>query len=781
MMITQQKRHAAATPKIWLATALSGLILGNLLLPALLLFTTTPTATAVETSATGTYKGQISIVKEVTMAPQSAKVDLAQRDFPLKDLLHILAKQGGFNVIVDPAIDSTVTFDVKNVTINKMLEYLIRTYDLSYTQDGNTMIITTRDTANDRQLNVKAFKAIPVKYRDASSTATLLNSILFPGRAGTTQNAIASADAESNALLVMGTDSDIKAVEEALKQFDIPRHRAVIKVMHSSPTYIMQAIQSELFPAGFGGAAGGGGGGAAGGGGGGAAGGGGGGAAGGGGGAAGGGGGGGGAAGGGGGGGGAAGGGGGGAAGGGGGGAAGGGATTGGSSVVGGVSFSMVANTLTNTVIVQGTPEQIERAKEIAKDVDVRPAQVKIEVSLIEISNTKTKVFAPSFGTLQIGEFGINILGGGSNINSNSKQSINSQGFTSNLGSNNFRLPTVGINFRDNTVSGKLLANPNIIALDNTTSTVNITDSIVYFQTTVTNSGGTVTRQTQPQTQQVGIKLSITPHITNDGAVTLSLTPSVTQLLGIVTEPVSGTSAPQTSQRDFSLSSVRVRDGETLMIGGLIKDFASKDITKIPGLADLPIVGALFRATSTDPGNVYTRSELIVMVTPHILKEDGLSYYGYGAEGTNKDKPAYVPKKPNDTQAGVVSPTPLPKFSADELPALPKDADIQLGKFTFPAKQEAGLSTTKKTATTTHATKSSTHRGITPVSSNTLPSPRKSTVASTSSNAYNMLNYTNNAENTDIFNNSTGRSNLNKGYTGSPNNSTPYDTTSQPY
>jgi hypothetical protein len=169
------------------------------------------------------------------------------------------------------------------------------------------------------------------------------------------------------------------------------------------------------------------------------------------------------------------------------------------------------------------------------------------------------------------------------------------------------------------------------------------------------------------------------------------------------------------------------------------------------------------------------------MVTPHILKEDGLSYYGYGAEGTNKDKPAYVPKKPNDTQAGVVSPTPLPKFSADELPALPKDADIQLGKFTFPAKQEAGLSTTKKTATTTHATKSSTHRGITPVSSNTLPSPRKSTVASTSSNAYNMLNYTNNAENTDIFNNSTGRSNLNKGYTGSPNNSTPYDTTSQPY
>ena len=767
MKTTPQKLQQATQPqKLWLATALSGLILGNLLLPASLLLTLTAPANAVDAAPTRTYKGQISIVKEVTMAPQSAKIDLAQRDFPLKDLLHILAKQGGFNVIVDPEIDSTVTFDVRNVTINKMLEYLIRTYDLSYTQDGNTMIITTRDTANERQLNVKAFKAIPVKYRDASSTATLLNSILFPGRAGSTQNAIASADAESNSLLVMGTESDIKAVEEALKQFDIQRHRAVIKVMHSSPAYIMQAIQSELFPAGFGGAAGGGGG-AAGGGGGGAAGGGGG-AAGGGGGAAGGGGG--------------AAGGGGGAAGGGGGAAGGGG---GGSSVVGGVSFSMVANTLTNTVIVQGTPEQIERAKEIAKDVDVRPAQVKIEVSLVEISNSKTKVFAPSFGTLQIGEFGINILGGSAGGNSNAIQGINSQRFSSNLGSNNFRLPTVGINFRDNTVSGKLLANPNIIALDGTTSTVNITDSIVYFQTTVTNSGGTVTRQTQPQTQQVGIKLSITPHITNDGAVTLSLTPSVTQLLGIVTEPVSGTSAPQTSQRDFSLSSVRVRDGQTLMIGGLIKDFASKDITKIPGLADLPIVGALFRATSTDPGNVYTRSELIVMVTPHILKEDGVSYYGYGADGTNKDKPAYVPKKPDNTQAGLVAPTPLPKFSADELPALPKDADVQLGKFTFPKKQEAELSTPKKSVisqTKPHTTRSNVHQQQ-PLS--TLPSPRKSTVASTPKDAYNMLNYSNTEASADVFGTNDSTSKKTSGHTNKPTApngySTPYNGTNRPY
>jgi Flp pilus assembly secretin CpaC len=334
----------------------------------------------------------------------------------------------------------------------------------------------------------------------------------------------------------------------------------------------------------------------------------------------------------------------------------------------------MVANALTNTVIVQGTPEQIERAKEIAKDVDVRPAQVKIEVSLVELTNSKTKVFAPTIASTRIGGFNFDLLGG-----------ANGTGLQTGLNKeNNFKLPTVSLRIKDNTVSGKLLANPNIIALDGTTSTVNITDSIVYFQTTVTNTGGTVTRQTQPQTQQVGIKLSITPHITNDGSVTLALTPSVTQLIAIITEPVSGTSAPQTSQRDFTLNSVRVRDGETLMIGGLIKDFASKDITRIPGLADLPIVGALFRSTSADPGNLYSRSELIVMVTPHILREEGEAYFGYGAGNQNKDKPAYMPSKPNAVQSGAVGNAPLPKFSAGELPALQKDANVGLGKFTMP-------------------------------------------------------------------------------------------------
>ena len=74
-------------PTAWFAIVLSLLFLGNLALPVLGLFL--PQATAEAAEADARYKGQISIVKEVTMAPQSAKIDLEQRDFPLKDLLHI--------------------------------------------------------------------------------------------------------------------------------------------------------------------------------------------------------------------------------------------------------------------------------------------------------------------------------------------------------------------------------------------------------------------------------------------------------------------------------------------------------------------------------------------------------------------------------------------------------------------------------------------------------------------------------------------------------------------
>jgi type II secretory pathway component GspD/PulD (secretin) len=109
--------------------------------------------------------------------------------------------------------------------------------------------------------------------------------------------------------------------------------------------------------------------------------------------------------------------------------------------------------------------------------------------------------------------------------------------------------------------------------------------------------------------------------VSTDGSVTLNLTPQVTQPLRQIS--VSGASTFLLSNRSVTLSAVRVKDGETLVIGGLLKESTNEDVRKVPGLADLPIVGAMFRATANAAKD---RTELVLMVTPHILKESHTAY-----------------------------------------------------------------------------------------------------------------------------------------------------------
>jgi len=219
----------------------------------------------------------------------------------------------------------------------------------------------------------------------------------------------------------------------------------------------------------------------------------------------------------------------------------------------------------------------------------------------------------------------LGVLGGGSNNGSVGK----------------FQLPGFGFNFNNNDTKAKVLANPTLIAVDGTTSSVKITDTIVYFTSQITVPGGvglpTVTWQAN--SQEVGIQLDLTPIITNDGNATMALKPSVTQLIALKEGGSGAVSAPEISKREFTIASARVKDGQTLAIGGLLRDTRNESWDKIPGLANLPIVGAMFRAT-TSSGNKTERTELVVLVTPHILKEEVNSPYFDGN-----------PKPPSDSDA----------------------------------------------------------------------------------------------------------------------------------
>jgi len=160
----------------------------------------------------------------------------------------------------------------------------------------------------------------------------------------------------------------------------------------------------------------------------------------------------------------------------------------------------------------------------------------------------------------------------------------------------------------------KILSSPRIMAINNQEARILVGTKQPYAsQTTVTGDGGTVTTAETVNYVDIGIKLYVTPVINKDGFVTMKIRPEVSsQDTPYVTSkgekiPVVSTSEAETS--------VIVKDGVTIIIGGLRKDERTKSVQKMPFLGDIPLVGFLFRNTSDET----KKTELVILITPHLL------------------------------------------------------------------------------------------------------------------------------------------------------------------
>lgn len=548
-------------------------------------------------------RGEVSISRDVKIVPNDEKVSINLRDASIRDVLNTLAQQGNFNLILDESVQGNLTIDIKNISINKALEYLFTVSQLSYTKDGNTVIVASREQADAKNLNAKTLKAIPVLYKDAGRVARTLNDTVFKvARPGGSTTALVSFDADSNSLLVMGTESDIKLVSDTLRQLDAPRNRKVYPIVHNTPAYVASVLSANFFQTSTsaGGASGGASGGTAtggsttggattggtttgatGGGTGGA------------------------------------------------GGAAGGtagGATSGGSLTTftaNGVTF--IAEPVGSTLTVMGTDEQLALIDSIIAQVDVRRPQAEIEVSLVEIQNSELKNFKPIWGRIFLGAktgLTLNQLDGTGN-----PTGVSVLDYIKNNTAQRSVVSTFSLSQNHQNIKGKVLANPTIVAMDGQTSTITITDQVPNISQNISQSnvGGPVVTTTIT-TQDAGITLRLTPTISNDGSVVLNLQPDVSQPTRIVSSGNASTTL--ISKRTLTLGGVRVTDGQTLVIGGLLREGERLDVSRVPGLDKLPIISAMFRTINS---NDKDKTELVLMVTPHILREDAVTYFTSGS------------------------------------------------------------------------------------------------------------------------------------------------------
>ncbi len=596
---------------------------------------------------TGNYSPRqdaIQIRGSVTVGKQGEEIipELSLRDAEIKDVLYTLSEQGGFNLIVDESVEGTISLDLKNVSINKIMEYILTLADLTYYKDGSTFIVTSKDSAEEKSLNKIVLKSVPVRHSNAQDLANVLNNTVFSiNRPGGNSKAIATADPRTNSILIMGNDVDIDLANRALGELDFPLQHRTFFLKHASASEVANTIAQTLFsvsltPVSGGGAGGGSSAGATGAGGGAAAAqalgsamGGGGGAA--------------------------QGGGAGGAAAGGGGAGAGGATLTSGVQVLKGGPVTFIANDANNTLTLIGTAEQIQLAEGMMYDVDIKPAQVAIQVSVIELNETKTKDFRPGINSNGTGGQGLIQLGSGNlRFNGDATTIFWNRGGLPDIGGflNNLSLQT-----RFSQSKGKILANPTVLAVSRTTSTINVTND-VFAGTQVTSDPTTGLTQTSPIIKQVGISLNITPEVWNDGTVALSLTPTISSPSGTATDST-GNEITLTSSNTLNIARARVKDGQTLILGGLIRESSALGWSKVPFLSDIPILGAMFRASNS---NSSTRTELVILVTPHIVKEEGIPYFRQEWKNNLSYNQQYAdpndPKNIVPTSNGANTPTP---------------------------------------------------------------------------------------------------------------------------
>src|SRR5206468_864285 len=149
----------------------------------------------------------------------------------------------------------------------------------------------------------------------------------------------------------------------------------------------------------------------------------------------------------------------------------------------------------------------------------------------------------------------------------------------------------LGIQQTNRNVRSKVLANPTMVTIDGQAASINISDTVASLTTSQTISSGIVTNTILVTQQQAGITVTLTPKIYNDGSVVMTnLTPTVTQPTGTI--QAGSNSVTLLSTRTMTLAGVRVKDGETLVVGGLLKEADNLDVNKVPGLDKLPILGA---------------------------------------------------------------------------------------------------------------------------------------------------------------------------------------------
>jgi type IV pilus secretin PilQ/predicted competence protein len=305
-------------------------------------------------------------------------------------------------------------------------------------------------------------------------------------------------------------------------------------------------------------------------------------------------------------------------------------------------------------VVLTDYPENLKRAADIIQQVDRRPQQILVEATILEADLTENNAMGIDFslmgglnfdtilgnnttvGTALSGNI-LNAAGNGSGPGTPANNvgqgyaGFTTGNFDTNVGNNGQGGLQIGIvrnnlgvfiSALESVADTTVLANPKVLVLNKQAGEVQVGQQLGYQTTTVTQTTSTQT----VQFLNTGTILSFRPYIGDDGFVRMEIHPE--NSTGNVTNNL-----PDKNTTEVT-SNVMVKDGNTIVIGGLFQDSTTSSRNQVPILGNIPIVGALFRSKQDQT----RRQEIIILLTPHIIKDDAAYSKSSEAEAKEAEK-----------------------------------------------------------------------------------------------------------------------------------------------
>jgi len=271
---------------------------------------------------------------------------------------------------------------------------------------------------------------------------------------------------------------------------------------------------------------------------------------------------------------------------------------------------------MNDTIIVYDYPENIAKVESLIASMDIRPKQVLIEATIMSVTLTEGMQLGVDWQTLSgtIDELGDIARGTSDYLSSGgSGVQVGTSALDGGLTVGFSRYNVAGfIRAAEEITDVTILANPKIMAVNKQLGQVYIGQKIGYIsQTTVTETGTTQT----VAFLDTGTKLSIRPFIGDDGYIRMDIHPKDSS--GSIDVPEGGSVALPTETAAELVTNIMVKDGQTVVIGGLFRDTMTSKKSQIPVLGDIPLLGVLFGGRADEA----KREEVMVLLTPHIINE----------------------------------------------------------------------------------------------------------------------------------------------------------------